>query len=77
MQHESEPTRESPYDSIRRENALEAEVNAIALKQPVNPSLEEVHANLQERARAIVERRPDLEDFLNDRPPVDSHITAA
>jgi hypothetical protein len=51
---------------LGRHPELEADVNAIALKQPLNPSLEEVHANLQERARAIVERRPDLEEFFED-----------
>ena len=41
---------------------LETVVNDVALKQPANPSLEQIQANLQERARAIIESRPDLED---------------
>src|SRR5438270_13826364 len=35
-------------------------VNGIALKQPANASLEQVQANLQERARAIIEAKPEL-----------------
>lgn len=45
---------------------LEAVVNAIALRQPENASLDEVQANLQERARAIIEHRPDLEAGFED-----------
>ena len=45
---------------------LESVVNDVAVKQPPNPSPEEVQANLQERARAIIESRPDLEDHFRD-----------
>ncbi len=45
---------------------LETVVNDVALKQPANPSLEQIQANLQERARAIIESRPDLEDSFKD-----------
>jgi hypothetical protein len=45
---------------------LEATVNEIAVKQPASPSLEEVQANLQERARAIVEPKPELESYFDD-----------
>ena len=47
----------------------------IALKQGLwvqvgTPFHVRMHANLQERARAIIERRPDLERlFDDDRPP--------
>jgi hypothetical protein len=40
----------------------ETVVNDVALKQPANPSLEQTQANLQQRARAIIESRPDFED---------------
>jgi hypothetical protein len=43
---------------------LEAVVNAVALNQPANPSLEQVQANLQERARAIIEAKPELESYF-------------
>ena len=45
---------------------LEAVVNAVALKQPANASLEQVQANLQERARAIIEAEPELESYFED-----------
>jgi hypothetical protein len=45
---------------------LEAVVNDIALRQPTNASLEQVQANLQERARAIIETRPDLENSFDE-----------
>ena len=45
---------------------LEAVVNDVALKQPTTASLEKVQANLQERARAIVEAKPELEGYFED-----------
>ena len=44
---------------------LEAVVNDVALKQPT-ASLEKVQANLQERARAIIEAKPELEGYFED-----------
>jgi hypothetical protein len=46
----------------------------IALKQGTQvrvatPFVERIQANLQERARAIIERRPDLEHLFHDGPP--------
>jgi hypothetical protein len=43
---------------------LEAVVNDVASKQPANPSLEQIQANLQERARAIIEAKPELESYF-------------
>jgi hypothetical protein len=45
---------------------LETVVNDVALKQPANPSLEQIQANLQERARAIIQSRPDFEGSFKD-----------
>ena len=45
---------------------LEPIVNAVALKQPSNASPEQVQANLQERARAIIEAKPELEGSFED-----------
>jgi hypothetical protein len=36
-------------------------VRDVASKQPANATPEQIQANLQERARAIIEARPDLE----------------
>ena len=41
-----------------------------ALKQPANPTPEEVQANLQERTRAIIAARPDLEHELRRLTPL-------
>jgi hypothetical protein len=43
----------------------------IALRQDLHvqvgtPFLERIHGKLQERARAIIERRPDLEHLFDD-----------
>ena len=40
---------------------LEVIIRDIASKQPANATAEQMRANLQERARAIIEARPDLE----------------
>jgi hypothetical protein len=45
---------------------LEVVVRDVALKQPPNPTAAQVQANLQERARAIIEARPDLEHSFGD-----------
>ena len=45
---------------------LGAVVNDVALKQPTTASLEKVQANLQERARAIIEAKPELEGYFED-----------
>ena len=45
---------------------LEAVVNAVALRQPANASLGQVQANLQDRARAIIEAKPELESYFED-----------
>ena len=45
---------------------LEAVVNDVALKQPTTASLEKVQANLQERARAIIKAKPELEGYFED-----------
>jgi hypothetical protein len=45
---------------------LEAVVNEIAVKQPSSASPEQVQANLQERARAIIEAKPELESYFED-----------
>ena len=45
---------------------LETVVNGVALKLPANASLEQVQANLQEQARAIIEAEPELEGVFED-----------
>ena len=45
--------------------ALKALVNAIALEQPVNASLEEVHANLRKRTSAMIKTSPELDGYFD------------
>ncbi len=45
---------------------LETVVNGVALKQPANASPEQVQANLQEQARAIIEAEPELEAVFEE-----------
>ena len=45
---------------------LETVVNDVAVKQPANASLEQVQDNLQERARAMIEAKPELESYFED-----------
>ena len=45
---------------------LETVVNGVALRQPANASLEQVQANLQERAWGIIEAEPELEGVFED-----------
>ena len=45
---------------------LETVVNGVAVKQPANASPEQVQANLQERARAVIEAKPELEGVFED-----------
>ena len=45
---------------------LEEAVRDIASKQPRNGTPQQVQANLQERARAIIELQPELEHVFED-----------
>jgi hypothetical protein len=51
--------------ALKTRPELEAVINSIALKEPANASLEQVQANLQERARAIIEAKPELDGYFD------------
>ena len=51
--------------ALKTRPELEAVINGIALKQPANASLEQVQANLQERARAIIDAKPELNGYFD------------
>lgn len=44
---------------------LKRVVNSIALRQPLDASLQQVEANLQERARAMIEAKPELDGYFD------------
>jgi hypothetical protein len=63
--------REKINSILEQHPELRGATNEIALKpgttmQVGTPFLERIQANLQERARAIIERRPDLEHLFDD-----------
>ena len=51
--------------ALKTRPELEPVVNGIALKQPASASLEQVQANLQERARAIIAAKPELDGYFD------------
>ena len=56
---------------LEKHSELKDAMDELAIKQGLRvqvatPFLERIQANLQERARAIIERRPDLEHFFKD-----------
>jgi hypothetical protein len=61
LNHKNDRLRETINDLVESHPELEVVVRDVASKQPPNPTSEQVQANLQERARAIIEARPDLE----------------
>jgi hypothetical protein len=61
MQYRNARLRRKIDGALKTRPELEPVVNGIALKQPANASLEQVQANLQERARAIIAAKPELD----------------
>jgi hypothetical protein len=53
--------REKINQLVESHPELEQAVRDIAAQEPANATPEQAQANLQERARAIIELRPDLE----------------
>ncbi|MGB7977353.1 MAG: hypothetical protein WCF81_24070 [Roseiarcus sp.] len=51
--------------ALKNRPELEPVVSGIALKQHANASLEQVQANLQERARVIIEAKPELDGYFD------------
>jgi hypothetical protein len=66
LNHKNDRLRETINDLVESHPELEVVVRDVASKQPPNPTSEQVQANLQERARAIIEARPDLEHSFGD-----------
>jgi hypothetical protein len=52
--------------ALKSRPELQTVVNSIALKQPADASLKQVQANLEERARAIIEAKPELDGYFED-----------
>ncbi len=65
LQNRNARLRRKIVGALKTRPELEAVINGIALKQPANASLEQVQANLQERARAIIEAKPELDGYFD------------
>ena len=61
LDHKDARLRETINQLVESHPELEVVVRDVAGKLPPNPTPEQVQANLQERARTIIEARPDLE----------------
>ena len=59
LSHANARLRETINQLVESHPELEVVVRDVALKQPPNPTPEQEQANLQERARATIEARPD------------------
>ena len=71
LRYKNARLRERINSVLEQHSELRDVTDEIALKQGTRvrvgtPFLERIQANLQERARAIIERRPDLEHLFDD-----------
>jgi len=66
LQYRNARLRRKIDGALKNRPELEAVVNNIALKEPTNASPEQVQANLQERAWAIIEAEPELDCYFED-----------
>ena len=63
--------RDKINEVLEKHPELRDVADGVSLKQGLHvqvgtPFLDRIHANLQERARAIIKRRPDLERLFED-----------
>jgi hypothetical protein len=71
LRHKNARLRQKINSVFQQHSELRDITDEIALKQGTRvrigtPFLERIQSNLQERARAIIERRPDLEQLFDD-----------
>jgi hypothetical protein len=66
LNHKNARLRATINHLVESHPELETVVRDVASKQPANATPEQVQANLQDRARAIIEARPDLEHSFGD-----------
>ena len=65
LQYRNERLRRKIDGALKNRPELKAVVNNVALKQSTSASTEQVQANLQERARAIIEAKPELDGYFD------------
>ena len=66
MQAKNESLKAAIDQLVESHPELETVVNGVAMKRPANASPEQVQANLQEQARAIIEAEPELEGVFEE-----------
>jgi glutamate-1-semialdehyde aminotransferase len=66
LNHKNDRLRQTINQLVESHPELEVVVRDVASRQPPNATPEHVQANLHERARAIIEARPDVEHSLGD-----------
>jgi hypothetical protein len=65
LQYRNERLRRKIDGALKNRPELKAVVNDVELQQSTSASIEEVQANLQERARAIIEAKPELDGYFD------------
>jgi hypothetical protein len=65
LQYRNERLRRKIDGALKNRPELKAVVNDVALQQSTSASIEQVQANLQERARAIIEAKPELDGYFD------------
>ena len=66
LNHKNARLGETSNQLVESHPELEVVVRDVALNQPSNPTPEQMQADPQERARAIIEARPDFEHSFGD-----------
>jgi hypothetical protein len=65
LRHRNARLRRKIDGALKNRPELRPVVNDIALSQPANASLAQVQANLQERARALIAAKPELDGYFD------------
>jgi hypothetical protein len=65
LQYRNERLRRKIDGALKNRPELRAVVNDVALRQSTSASIQQVQANLQERARAIIEAKPELDGYFD------------
>jgi hypothetical protein len=65
LQYRNARLRRKIDGALKNRPELKHAVSDVALRQPANATLEQVQANLRERARAIIEANPRLDGYFD------------
>jgi len=65
LQYRNARLRRKIDGALKNRPELKHAVNDVALRRPANAFLEQVQANLQKRARAIIQAKPELDGYFD------------